>query len=222
MAKSQIDREKLRIFVRGLPDDLMLRILYRAIDLLPKTRLAQLIEGFVDPQELRAESALPGSLVGDVTKFHAASLGGEYYESFNVNSRNFTQRSHATGIWIAECNHLLGRCVALAGKGEHAEASKSFEMIFMLLRRIDEGYDDIVFFADEAGSWQVGVDWREVLPAWFTCLGHTAEPEDYARAVLSAIDDFVAYDRKWFLAKARGKANPARKKALANAAAAER
>ncbi len=214
MARSKIDREKLRVFVRGLPDQDLLRILYRAIDLLPKTRLVQLVEGFVDPRELRAESASPGSLVGAVTSFHAASLGHEYYEGFDVNSKNFMQKSRGTATWIAECNRLLDRCVALAGKDEHAEASKSFEMIFALLRRIDEGHDDVIFFADEGGSWQVGVSWREVLPAWFTCLGRSTKPDDYARAVVSMIDDFVAHDREWFLKKALGKASPAQKKAL--------
>ncbi len=57
----------------------------------------------------------------------------------------------------------------------------------------------IVFFADEAGSWQVGVDWREVLPAWFKCLRQTAEPEEYARSVVG----IVRYDRERYLQKAR-------------------
>lgn len=26
---------------------------------------------------------------------------------------------------------------------------------------------DVIFFADEGGSWQVGVDWERVLPPWF-------------------------------------------------------
>lgn len=32
---------------------------------------------------------------------------------------------------------------------------KALSMLFELLRDIDEG--DVIFFADEAGSWQVGV-----------------------------------------------------------------
>ncbi len=214
MAKSQIDREKLRVFVRRLPDEHLLQILNRAIDLLPKTRLGQLIEGFVDPQELRAERASPGSVLDAVKAFNDASLRREYYESFDVNSKNFMQMSRGTSTWIAECNRLLDRCVALAHKGEYATAGESFGMIFALLRLIDEGYDDVIFFADEAGSWQVGVDWRKVLPAWFTCLGQTAEPEEYGREVVSMIDDFVAYDRERFLKRARASASPSQKKAL--------
>ena len=74
------------------------------------------------------------------------------------------QKSRGTAAWIAECNRLLDRCAALANQDHCTAAGESFEMIFALLRRIDEGYEDVIFFADEAGSWQVGVDWRKILP----------------------------------------------------------
>ncbi len=214
MAGSRIDREKLRVQVHRLRREQLLHVLDRAIDLLPKTRLGQLIDGYIDPEEVRADGASAGSLVKAVTAFRDASLDSEYYDSFDVNSRNFMEKSSGTEVWIAECKRLLARCVAVAGEGGHAAAGESFEMIFGLLRHIDEGHDDIVFFADEGGSWQVGVDWREVLPAWFTCLAQTAGAEDYARTISSTIDDFVSYDRRWFLRKARSSANPAQKKAL--------
>jgi len=37
---------------------------------------------------------------------------------------------------------------------------------------------------DEAGSWQVGVDWEEVLPAWFRSLSPGADPCEWAEAVV--------------------------------------
>ena len=50
--------------------------------------------------------------------------------------------------------------------------------IFNLLDQIDQSSHDILFLADEGGSWEVGVDWENVLPAWFKVLsataGHTA------------------------------------------------
>ena len=61
-------------------------------------------------------------------------------------------------------------------RGEPAEVREAFETLFGLLCHIDKVPDDVVFFADEAGSWQVGVDWDKVLPAGFTCLAKTAEP----------------------------------------------
>ncbi len=222
MGKSQIDREKLRVFIRRLPAESQLKILDRAIDLLAKTRLGQLIDGYVDPVKLRPDGASPARLVAAVNRFRDASLRGDYYEDFAVNSKNFMQKSRGTQTWIAECDRLLDRCVALARKGGHAQARESFETLFALLRHIDKGYEDIVFFADEAGSWQVGVDWREVLPAWFKCLRQTAEPKEYAGSVVGMVDGFVDYDREWYLQKARGLAGPEQKKALRSALAAHR
>lgn len=67
-----------------------------------------------------------------------------------------------------------------AKKGNPAEVRQSFDIIFGLLDHIDECLEDILFFADEAGSWQVGVDWEKVLPAWFKVLSATVEPKEYA------------------------------------------
>ena len=58
-----------------------------------------------------------------------------------------------------------------------------------MLRHIDEGNDDVVFVADEGGSWQVGVDWGKVVPAWFRCLSKSAEPSEFASVVVTTIVD---------------------------------
>ena len=41
---------------------------------------------------------------------------------------------------------------------------EAFELLLGLLRRIDKG-DDVIFFADDEGSWRIGVDWRVELSA---------------------------------------------------------
>ena len=94
------------------------------------------------------------------------------------------------------------------------EAREAFDILFGLLRHIDEGHDDVIFFADEGGSWQVGVDWREVLPAWFASLADTADPDEYADAVLEATHCFVSHDKAWFLRKAKSAADSAQNKAI--------
>jgi hypothetical protein len=47
--------------------------------------------------------------------------------------------------------------------------------------------DEVIFFADEAGSWQVGVDWRTVFPAYFAayfgCLAEAAAADEFAKPV---------------------------------------
>jgi hypothetical protein len=60
---------------------------------------------------------------------------------------------------------FLERCVAQSQKEDPATVCQPFEIIFSLPGKVDECNDDILFFADEGGSWQVGVDWENVLPA---------------------------------------------------------
>ncbi|MEW6751818.1 MAG: hypothetical protein AB1505_12700 [Candidatus Latescibacterota bacterium] len=83
-----------------------------------------------------------------------------------MNSKNFMNKSAGTEAFIAEFDRLAGKCVRAAAKGPRAPVRQALELLLALLRRIDEDPDRVVFFADEAGSWQVGVNWREVLPAY--------------------------------------------------------
>lgn len=125
-----------------------------------------------------------------MTRFHADSLAGRYYESFAVNSKSFMDQSLGTERFIAELERLVTRCTRAASKGSRGPVRHAFELLFALLRHIDECEDDVIFFADEGGAWQMGVDWKNVLPAYFRCLAETAGPEEFAReAVVDAYDD---------------------------------
>jgi hypothetical protein len=213
--RSAIDPDKLRAHIRRLPGESLLEILDRAIDLLPPGRLARLIKGHVCIETLRPERGGPRGLLASVRRFRDASLNGEYYEDFDVDSRNFLQKSRATQAWIAECQRLFDRCVAAARGRRRSEAREGFDVIFDLLRRVDRCEDDIVFFADEASSWQVGVDRGEVLPAWFGCLAALADPDEYARATIGSVRDFVRSDSDRFLRKAHAAASFEQREALA-------
>ena len=57
------------------------------------------------------------------------------------------------------------------------------DLLFELLAEIDRGNDEIIFFADEGGSWQVGLDEEKVMSAYFSSLAATATPEGYANSV---------------------------------------
>jgi hypothetical protein len=74
--------------------------------------------------------------------------------------------------------------------------------------------EDVIFFADEGGAWQVGVDWDTVLTAWFVCLAATAQPDEYAREVVRVVDEFEHHAREGHLKKARAAATPAQRKAI--------
>jgi hypothetical protein len=104
--------------------------------------------------------------------------------------------------------------VAHATKGAPADTRDAFDTIFALLRYIDDGHDDIVFFADEGGSWQIGVDWRKVFPAWFRCVARSTGAEDFASTVVATVDAFEVHARETFFAAARKIASAAQRRAL--------
>ena len=211
-----IDRDKLRSAVRRLGNEYIYYMLGDAMDLLPPSKLVTLAGRYLDVKSLQSGGPNKhASLLAEVKAFEKASRSGEYYESFNVNSKNYREVSRGTRAWIADCGRLLDRCVGAADKRNAKDSRESFEIIFALLRHIDEGHDDVVFFADEGGSWQVGVDWQKVLPAWFACLSATVEPDEYAHRVVDVVDRFVKYDRDKHLTTASRKASAPQRKALA-------
>ena len=209
-----IDREKLCSAVRRLDLDSCIEVLDDAIALLSATRLEQLAERHFNLQGLRASTPGPAALLAEVRAFDKASRAGEYYEDFRVNSKNYMEVSGGTKAWIAECERLLACCVRAVGKKGVAEMREAFEIVFALLRHVDEGLDDVVFFADEGGSWQVGVDWDKVLPAWFACLAMTVEPQEFSRRVVDIVDRFASYDRDLLLSIAAQTGSMEQKKAL--------
>jgi hypothetical protein len=217
MASRSIDRDKLRVALRNMDREYLLYVLDEAIDLLPNARLHKLVEEFADLDDLRPDPQTRGSLLADVKAFEKASLAGKYYEAFMVNSKNFREKSKGTQTWMAEHKRLLNRCVAAAGKGNPKEVCQAIGILAALLDHIDEYPEDIIFFADEGGSWQVGVDWDKVLPAWFTCLSATTEPDEYARRVVEVIEKYDDYDRRKHLARARKVATPEQRKKLQRA-----
>jgi len=213
MKKESLDRDKLRRDIRKLRRDDLLSLLDRAIDQIPKTRLPKVFQGIVDPKKKKNNENISKEFLSEIKLFYKASLNGKYYEDFNVNSKNYMNKSSGTKKWISECNRLFNLCVSNVSHS-CKDVRDAMLILFGLLRRIDEGDSDFVFFADEAGSWQVGVDWDRVLPAWFRCLSEMADSDEFAEETVRVIEDYVEYDREKFLTIARKKANPEQRKAL--------
>ncbi len=211
-----IDPAKLRAAVRRMGKDYAYLMLEDAIELLPQAGLRQLIGSYIDVETLHADygEASAGSLRASVEAFARASLAGEYFEPFDVDSRNYTLRSAGTLSWIAECRRLFDRFARTAPSADPPEVRGAFEILFGLLDRVDECRDDVVFFADEGGSWQVGVDWEAVLPAWFAVLAATTEPEDFARLVFERVRRHRSHGAPELLAIAGTAATPAQRAAL--------
>lgn len=97
----------------------------------------------------------------------------------------------------------------------NAETRAAFELIFDLLVTMDDGGDESIFFADEAGSWQVGVNWRKVMPAWFRPLAATSTPDEYAGSVHAMISYFAHYEADQLMPAAGRCADKLQKAALA-------
>jgi hypothetical protein len=91
MARRQVelDQNKLRAAIRKLPDEYVFYMLDEAIDQLPKANLHRIVKKYLDLRRLRPDrkKARKARLLEDVKAFERASLAGEYYESFDVNSR---------------------------------------------------------------------------------------------------------------------------------------
>ena len=213
----QIDRDKLRAAVRKLGNEYLFYMLDDALELLPPAKLHKIAKKYLDLERLRPDAEQPAgpSLLTDVRRFEKASLAGEYYESFNVNSKNCTQQSAGTSAWIATCRRLLDRCVANAKTNKPVEVRQAMDILFGLLDHIDQCLDDVIFFADEGGSWQVGVDWPKVLPVWFKVLSATAEPQEYAVRITALLSRHYDYGRDKMLAIARRTATTQQRQALA-------
>ena len=214
MTPGQIDFDKLRAALRGMSRGNLLMVAERAIEIVPRSKLHALVGDMIRLDDLVGGPSESTSLLDEVQRFHAESLGGRYYESFNVNSKNYMDESEGTEAFIAEFDRLLTRCIRAAEKQIQRPTREAFELLLSLLRRIDHDPDSVVFFADEAGSWQVGVDWREALPAYFRCLASSSSGEEFAREVDRAIMDFADYERPKHLAAARRVASAEQKAAL--------
>ena len=187
-----------------------------AIDLLPPSKLCKVAKKYFDLESLRpdTEKSTKESLVAKVKRFEKASLAGDYYESFNVNSKNYMEKSVGTSAWIATYLRHLDYCVTSARKRDPKAVCQAMDILFGLLDHVDECRDDIIFFADEGGSWQVGVDWDRVLPAWFEVLSATAKPEEYAKRITDLLSRHYSFGRDQLLPIAHSVATPEQRKAL--------
>ena len=219
MPTQPIDINKLHSAIRKMSNDQVFFMLEESLEMLSQTRLNQLVKQYLNLDQLRPDAKAAGSLLKDVTAFEKASLKGTYYEDFMVNSKNYMEMSKGTRSWIAECNRLLDRCVVATtkGKADPLDIQEAFDIIFGLLDHIDECHDDVIFFADEGGSWQVGVDWKKVLAGYFTCLSTTSEPDEYAHRVIEVIEAYDSYSKTKHLTIARKLANPQQRQALRKA-----
>ena len=215
MPEPLIDFAAVRAELRALNRGSLLIIAERAIELMPATQLGTLLSDFV---RLTARPAEAGnatvSLLDEVRTFYDTAKAGKYYQPIEINKRGRQGQSEGSDAFIAEFHRLLHTCIHAAEQEVPSGLRESFELLFELLSYIDEGNDDVLFFADDGSSLDVGVNWRNALPAYFGCLAEASSPEEFARTVGEAIANFVDYDQPWYLNEARNVANDAQRIAL--------
>lgn len=214
MTDPAIDHEKLRRDLRTMSRGDLLIIAERAAELMPRAKLETLLGDYVPVNAMAKSTAQKTPLLSEVQAFYRESLDGRYFQSFDVNAKNCTGSSVGTDAFIAEFHRLLGKCVRAAGTRSRKGLLVAFDLLLRLLEHIDEAHDDLVFFADEPGAWQVGIVWREVFPAYFRCLAETASSEEFARTVDQRIKSFAEHDRPQHIATARKVASTLQLEAL--------
>lgn len=208
------DLTKLRDELRGLRRCDLLIIAERAAELVSKANLKVLLADFINVDVLLVPAAAQTPLIVEVQKFYSESREGRYFEHGETNAKNDMAHSWGTDAFVAEFDRLLRKCVQAVGHQPGASVRAAFEILFSLLRRIDEAHDDVVYFADEAGSWQLGVNWRIVFPAYFRCLAETVSAEEFARTVDQRVRAFAEYERPLHLRTAHQVASAAQQAAL--------
>lgn len=228
MTQHQIDSNTLRAELRALPRGTLLLIAERAVELASQDQLGALLGDIVqinaDPTDASADDAATIEvpfLLDEVRSFHDAAMDGEFYEHVETNGGGRLEQSRGTDAFVAEFDRLMRRCVGASGADNEPrvgdcsahEVRDAFELLLALLRHIDGGHDDVLAFADDGSSLDVGVNWRLVLPAYFKCLAETeaASPEEFARAVGQVIADFAEHDQARYIAAAHKVANDAQR-----------
>ena len=121
VSESPIDLLKLRRRLRVQRKDMIFAMLEGALNLLSQAELEQLIGPYMLLDEFRVEDPAkrvntPSRLRIAVEEFAEASRRGDYFESFNVNSKNYTEQSNGTVAWNAGLGRMLDQCVAYSSR----------------------------------------------------------------------------------------------------------
>ncbi len=233
MTQHQFDSKGLRAELRALPRGPLLLIAERAIELVSHDQLAALlgdiiqVNAYATATDTNSVDAAPNGmalLLDEVRSFQYAAMDGEFYEHVEINNKGRREQSAGTDAFIAEFDRLMRKSVRAMAVGTEPGLRDGlghglrdcFELLFALLRHIDEGNDDVLFFADDGSSLDVGVNWRVVLPAYFACLARAeaSSPEAFARAVDETIEEFAEHDRLRYVDAARAVANDAQRVAM--------
>src|SRR5665213_2122685 len=177
-----------RVLQRTDRKDLLV-MLARALRSVPLGNLESIFSDYAHPHEIGdVDPHVPKPLLEAVREFTEAALRGEFYVGA---LRKTPDPSGASHDFEAQLDLLFDRCVAEAPTTDPSAIRTAYELLFNLLREIDKFEKDILFFADEGGIWQFGINWQRVLPPYIHCLAKTIEPDEFKRRAEGVIEEFV-------------------------------
>jgi hypothetical protein len=107
VVRRQIDHDELRAAIRRLDEEYAFRMLDAAIELLPEAKLRQVVKPYLQLYKVLSDGQEKTSLLEDVKTFEKASLAGEYYDHFKVNSTS-TRRASWTSRSSMVCVLTVG------------------------------------------------------------------------------------------------------------------
>ena len=139
MTRRAIDLKGVRRELRALPRGALLMIAERAAELISNAKLKTLLDDFCPINEIETASLTPTPLFDDVRLFHAASLGGQFYEELPIHFKNTTDQSTNSDAFIAEFDRFIRHSIRAAKTAPSLAVREAFELLFELLRQIDKG-----------------------------------------------------------------------------------
>jgi hypothetical protein len=146
---------------------------------------------YATPEQVATAAREPSpALLDAVRSFVECARRGDYYDPVFCSGRHYDAWPRATHNFSARLDLLFERCKAEASSGDPAEICTAYEHLFQLVRHIDECRDDVVFFADEAGSGQLGIAWASVLPPYLRCLSGLLGPNELAARKAALVEEF--------------------------------
>lgn len=181
-----------------------------------KTRDISAVFGHIESKLPVNKSPNGGNkLLKSVNKFRDASLNGEYYAPFDINSKNYMDVPEETDMWFEQLGDLLTDSTHLSNHGDHINAVKCFEILYMLMEKIDRGEE--IVFADELGMWMLPINEEPCINAYFKSAAAVYDPDKYVKAVLPIIrsDGYSSFKNKAY-DKAKRAANKSQKLLLDN------
>jgi hypothetical protein len=190
---TQTNYDKTWQVLRRTDREGLLVMLVRALKSVPASELESIFGQYAHPREIGdIEPQAPRPLLKAVGDFTDAALRGEFY----VGSSRGVPNSFEVGLdFEAQLELLFDRCIAEASTGDPAEVCAAYERLLDLLREIDKFEKDIVFFADEGGVCQLGINWQRVLSGYVFSLVKTTSGTEFRRVALAVIEEFADEDQ---------------------------